>query len=385
MFQLNGEKFPALKLLRAKEQQLLSKQSSSSSYIKTTKTTELFEIQQEIESVENQISYHLYSTLMKYSKFINDGLNIVAKLDTIFARAAFGITHGGSIPQVDNEGVIDIDGFVHPILELKNTNVVMPIDLKIACNDDNESKKRCLMISGPNGGGKTLALKSFGLAILMNQLGIPILSTVSSRTIGKRKTATRIDFFDEILLQIGDEQNVSKGESTFLSKCISYSTIIQKLSNSDDETKHTLVLLDELGSGTDPESGSAIAQAIVEQIMDYKQSRIIATTHSSSLKRLSLTSTDNHFQSASVLLSSDDNNRRPTYRLLYDTIGNSYALEAIARCNTPPLPNEVVERASYILNEKKNDELGNSVLVEQERKLQRSVEKAEQYQKDTCN
>ena len=355
---------------------------------KTTKNTELFEIQQEIESVESQISYHLYSTLIKYSKFINDGLNIIAQLDTIFARAAFGITNGGYIPQVENEGVIDIDGFIHPILALKNTNMVMPIDLKIACKDnDNEinEKKRCLMISGPNGGGKTLALKSFGLAILMNQLGIPILSTTTSGRIngGRRRKTTRIDFFDEILLQIGDDQNVNKGESTFLSKCISYSTIIQKLSKSDDETNYKLILLDELGSGTDPESGSAIAQAIVEQIMDYKQSRVIATTHSSSLKRLSLTSTESHFQSASVLLSSDDNNCRPTYRLSYDTIGNSYALEAITRCNTPPLPNEVLERASFILNEKKNEELGNSAIVEQERKLQISVEKAEQYQKDT--
>ena len=384
MFQINGEKFPALKLLRAKETQLLNKQSSSSSsYVKTTKTTELFEIQQEIESVESQISYHLYSTLIKYSKFIDDGLNIMAQLDTIFARAAFGITYGGIIPQVENEGVIDIDGFIHPILALKNTNMVMPIDLKIACDDEN--KKRCLMISGPNGGGKTLALKLFGLAILMNQLGIPILSTVTSsgRINGRRKTM-RIDFFDEILLQIGDDQNVSKGESTFLSKCISYSTIIQKLSKSNDETtNHKLILLDELGSGTDPESGSAIAQAIVEQMMDYKQSRVIATTHSSSLKRLSITSTESHFQSASVLLSSDDNNRRPTYRLSYDTIGNSYALEAITRCNTPPLPNEVLERASFILNEKKNEELGNSAIVEQERRLQIAFEKAEQYQKDT--
>jgi DNA mismatch repair protein MutS2 len=142
---------------------------------------------------------------------------------------------------------------------------------------NNNVTKQALTISGPNGGEKTLALQSFGLCAVLCKLGIPI--PVDKTINGEYNEVTRVDYFEDILIDLGDSQSVSTGYSTLMAKLNTCSRIIKRIEDDDnifdvDEksncSKNFLVLLDELGSGTDPESGSAIARAILEYLIEPK-------------------------------------------------------------------------------------------------------------------
>lgn len=211
-------------------------------------------------------------------------------------------------------------------------------------------------------------MKSFGLVAAMARLAIPIPLRPTSRS---TRRETRVDFFKDVFTEVGDGQNVSEGESTLMARLNSCATIIEKLYNSElamnnnaiieDKTEipqsmHSLLLIDEMGGGTDPETGGALAQSILETIMSYDFARIVATTHSPRLKALSFE--DDRFQCATVLLrdrTQTDNEEKskfkiPTYQLLYGLTGDSYALGAAARC-CPSLPDNVLIRAAEILAE----------------------------------
>jgi DNA mismatch repair protein MutS2 len=202
-------------------------------------------------------------------------------------------------------------------------------------------------------------MKSFGTVAIMNRLGIPIPTENN-----KRSSEARIDFFHNVLVEMGDNQNVMNGESTYIAQLNSLSKIISKVYPSNEQccesSNYHLILLDEVGDGTDPDAGSCIAQAILEKILESSYTRTICTTHSSRLKALSIT--DNRFKSASVLLQSgnhDAKNRLPTYKLSYDTIGQSNALSAVMRTN-PKLPEDLIKRASNLISSS-NDERGEEI------------------------
>ena len=115
----------------------------------------VLEIQSEIERVEFQIQSGLAETILRVSKVVDEGLDIISKLDIVFSKAAFGLDQGGMIPIVSDAGKLSVSEFVHPLLDER----AVPIDLELSPQE----KERVLIISGPNGGGKTLALKSFGV------------------------------------------------------------------------------------------------------------------------------------------------------------------------------------------------------------------------------
>ena len=196
-------------------------------------------------------------------------------------------------------------------------------------------------------------MKSFGLVAIMVKLGTPIPIEDNSRSL-KLNGNARVDFFREILVEVGDHQSLMEGESTYMAQLNSLSKLLHHVDPSsktgdDPNVQSSLILIDELGGGTDPTAGACIAQAILEKILENERIRTIVTTHSTQLKALS---TDERFQSASVLLQASDSKdsrfRLPTYKLCYGAIGNSYALGAASRAN-PPISEDVLDRAANLI------------------------------------
>jgi MutS domain V len=316
---------------------------------------QLEELVQDMEQKEKDILHGLVLVIAPALEAIDRGLNGMALLDTYFARAAYGVKHGGQVPLVLNEGRIRVSNFLHPLLlpSSPQRQSAVPIDLKLAINassaDGSPKAARCLIISGPNGGGKTLALKSFGVAAALGRIGVPIPTGSST---GVQRIRPRVDYFDCILVWVGDQQNVLEGESTFTAKLNAYSRLIENLSSmqwQDSGTaSHHLVLLDELGSGTDALSGGAIGQAILEQILDASPAaRLVVSTHSYRLKEASLEGGNYECASVQLRTSADYHMCRPTYELLYGVVGESWALSAAARCS-PSLPERVLSRAANL-------------------------------------
>jgi len=333
---------------------------------------ELQQLREELRKTEAILEHQLVQTVLKAASPIDAGLNAVARLDVVFSKAAFGLLLNGKIPTVGEYGRIKVDRFIHPILALQNKNSVVPVDLRMY-NDQHSN--RVLIISGPNGGGKSLVMKSFGLACILVKLAIPIPSASTD-------LVAVVDFFDSVLLEMGDQQNVSEGESTFMARLNSLSAVIQRLlpptvdGNRAQEsiTTSSLVLLDELGGGTDPNAGGAIAQAILEKLLESRHCRIVVTTHSPRLKALSYSSND--YDCATVLLKKSDQSdfKLPTYQLQYGLIGDSYALGAASRAS-PSLPEDVLSRAGTLLstlNTSNNDNYSSGELL---RAMTESLEK----------
>ncbi|MDR1252883.1 MAG: endonuclease MutS2 [Treponema sp.] len=205
----------------------------------------------------------------------------------------------------------------HPLLQ----NAV-PIDLEI------DSKTRTLIITGPNTGGKTVALKTVGLVTLMNQSGLALPSD----------EGTALPVFDGVYADIGDEQSIGQSLSTFSAHITNIASIIAH------STENSLALLDELGSGTDPEEGSAIAMAILDHLIGIK-SRLIVTTHHGILKNYGYTRQG--VENASVEF--DLKTLSPTYRIIIGIPGESRALDIAGRNG---LSADIVEKArSYLADE----------------------------------
>ena len=213
-------------------------------------SNQLTQIREELSIVEQEITQQLISHIFKYTKSINSGLDYVARLDVIFARAAFGITMNAVVPIVKNEGIIDIKSFVHPLLAIQvqrnqvieskkpTIDKVVPIDLKLGYDENAPETYEGLIISGPNGGGKTIAMKSFGLVAIMCKLGIPIPVNIQSPL--KTNEQYRVDFFSNILVEVGDHQSILDGDSTLISRINSYSKIIQRVSSKFNDTTETI-------------------------------------------------------------------------------------------------------------------------------------------------
>ena len=338
----NG-RFPELDALRKREERLTTRGGDDG--------RELAVVRNEISMSEDLIKRRLVLAMVQAARDVRRGMDALARLDAIFARASYGLDWGGNIPDIGTEGRLRVTGFVHPVLALRRdvdvgggggggVRAVTPVDLLIPGR--REGGYGALIISGPNGGGKTLALKSFGLAAIMAKLGIPI-STTETEIAGGDERRPVVDYFDEILVEVGDSQSVRRQESTLMARLNSFSALIQRMSNTTTESR--LILLDELGGGTDPVAGSALAQSVLEKLISIgPDCRIVATTHSPQLKALS--ANDRRFESASVLT---NNEKCPTFRLCYGTSGESFALHA-ARRTRPSLPDDVIERAAELMN-----------------------------------
>lgn len=245
----------------------------------------------EIEKILHQLSASLYA----YTTELDNDLNLIANIDLIFAKAHFGIEINGITPILNNEKFVDLHKARHPLID---KDKVVPIN--IGLGKDYVS----LLITGPNTGGKTVALKTLGLLLLMAYSGIPIPCSEGSN----------ICVFTYIFADIGDEQSIQESLSTFSAHMKNIVEITKKAND------NSLVLLDELGSGTDPVEGAALAISILSYLKDIN-ALACCTTHYQELKEFALV-TDG-FENASFEF--DIENLKPTYKLLVGIPGKSNA------------------------------------------------------------
>lgn len=273
--------------------------SGSTLYIEPTSIFELnnkinhikIEEDLEIEKILHQLSASLYA----YTAELDNDLNLIANIDLIFAKAHFGIEINGITPILNNEKFVDLHKARHPLID---KDKVVPIN--IGLGKDYVS----LLITGPNTGGKTVALKTLGLLLLMAYSGIPIPCSEGSN----------ICVFTYIFADIGDEQSIQESLSTFSAHMKNIVEITKKAND------NSLVLLDELGSGTDPVEGAALAISILSYLKSIN-ALVCCTTHYQELKEFALV-TDS-FENASFEF--DIENLKPTYKLLVGIPGKSNA------------------------------------------------------------
>ncbi len=273
--------------------------SGSTLYIEPTSIFELnnkinhikIEEDLEIEKILHQLSASLYA----YTAELDNDLNLIANIDLIFAKAHFGVEIAGITPILNNEKFVNLYKARHPLID---KDKVVPIN--IGLGKDYVS----LLITGPNTGGKTVALKTLGLLLLMAYSGIPIPCSEGSN----------ICVFTYIFADIGDEQSIQESLSTFSAHMKNIVEITKKAND------NSLVLLDELGSGTDPVEGAALAISILSYLKDIN-SLVCCTTHYQELKEFALV-TDG-FENASFEF--DIENLKPTYKLLVGIPGKSNA------------------------------------------------------------
>lgn len=249
---------------------------------------------QEVEEC-NQILWRLAGMISEHLQGIQDAIFIIGKYDFIFAKAKYSLAIGGNAINITDNEVIDLKQARHPMLG----QAAVPLNIRVG------KDYRTLIITGPTTGGKTITLKTVGLMALMTQSGIlPPVAKGSS-----------ISIFNKILVDIGDSQSIEQSLSTFSGHMKALVNIVQKSS------RRTLVLIDEIGTGTDPKDGAALGIAILEEI--YNRGAItLSSTHYSKIKEYS----EIHPGFLNASMDFDKKTLQPLYKLLIGIAGESNAL-----------------------------------------------------------
>lgn len=258
-------------------------------------TAELVGLKSEESMEEYKILSYLTGLIFDNSKEIKINIEVIAEYDMIFAKAKYSRAIGGIAPKINDYGYIDIAGGKHPLLK----GNIVPLDVNIGTN------YRALIITGPNAGGKTVVLKTVGLLTIAVQSGFHIAA----------KNGTEISVFEKIFVDIGDDQSIENSLSTFSSHVKNLAEII------NSSNKSTLVLCDEIGSGTEPNEGAGLAIAILEELY-HKGCIIMATTHYGEIKNFSKRHSD--FENAAMQF--ENNTLEPLYKLITGKSGESNAL-----------------------------------------------------------
>lgn len=269
-----------------------------------------------------RILFELSAEAGEFAQSIKHSFDSAVMLNLIFAKAHLAYKMKAAKPLLNNEGIIHIKKARHPLIDAKK---VVPTDIELGDEYDT------LVITGPNTGGKTVSLKTLGLLTAMAMCGLLIPASDRSR----------ISVFDKILVDIGDEQSIAQSLSTFSSHMVN---IIDIMSKADSKS---LVLIDELGAGTDPVEGAALAVAVIENIRS-KGAVIAATTHYAELKAYALDTAG----VSNGCCEFDVETLRPTYRLLIGVPGRS---NAFAISEHLGMDKAIVEHAKSIVNSDNRD------------------------------
>lgn len=322
-------------------------------------TNEMKSLQAQLRAEEAIILSDMCQTISKFRKEIKSSTSAVAEIDIYRAKGKLGATLKGVIPEVFDEGCVSCENAKHPVLMLRGVD---PVGNGIFLNETCKS----WVISGPNAGGKTIILKTAGLFALMVRHCIPIPA----------RHGCRVDMM-YVMADIGDMQTVSGDLSTFSGHLVVCREMLKKLEALQSQTQtqsrsvascnytHSLVLLDEIGTGTDPAQGAALAQSILEELLSLN-ARVIVTTHYQRIKELA--ASDPRFRIAAMEFVEN----RPTYKLRLGSVGESFALEAAKRMN---LPSKVLSRAELLLDDETRRIVSLQIKLEEETNRARLREK----------
>ncbi|MDR3636586.1 MAG: DNA strand exchange inhibitor protein [Isosphaeraceae bacterium] len=340
------------------EPQAIAEQSAQLSFLRAREAKEVRRILRWLTAQVGQVADSLLGSL-----------TTLAELDLVFARGRLSLDYKMSPPDFNTEGRLVLRGARHPLLEAlfrgefktpapetdgdepppppepTEPRSVVPIDVHLGL------RFNILVVTGPNTGGKTVALKTVGLLAVMAQAGLHVPAHQGSQ----------LPVFDAVLADIGDEQSLEQSLSTFSSHIRRVSEILSKA------TEHSLVMLDELGAGTDPAEGAALGRAILDEL-DSIGCRAIVTTHLGDLKTYAFTNP----RTENAAVEFDLETLRPLYRLHTGDIGQSNALQIARRLN---LAEHLVARAGRYLQEAQGDRVPELEIVQ---KLRQEAEAARQ-------
>lgn len=310
----------------------------------------LRELEEEEKKEIERILAELSAEVAQFSQGIETNFEILSRLDLIFAMGKLSYAQNAEAPVINDKGIIDLKNARHPLLDKDKT---VPISIRLGRDFDT------LVITGPNTGGKTVSLKTVGLLTLMAECGMHIPCEYGSE----------VSVFSKIFADIGDEQSIEQSLSTFSSHM---KNIVEIIKEADDES---LVLVDELGAGTDPVEGAALAVSIIEYIKALG-AKTVATTHYAELKSFALIT--QRVENASCEF--DVSTLKPTYRLLVGIPGKSNAFAISERLG---LPINIIESAGALVEreDKRFDEIL-SRLEEKQLALDTELTKANQLRLD---
>ena len=280
---------------------------------------DLVQAGREEEHETARILAELTSAVRRRAEELTRLVEAIGELDWIFARAAAADRMGATPPALDAGRTVSLKNARHPLLLAQHwrdaSRPVVPVDIELS------AERPLLVITGPNAGGKTIALKTAALLTLMTQVGCHVPADEGSR----------LPVFTELHAIVGDEQSVAENLSTF-------SALVKQLREVlETAGERSLVLLDELGAGTDPDEGAALAQAILETLAE-RGALVIATTHLEPLRAFAAT----YPRARNASVEFDTATLAPTFRLRYDHPGRSYALAIAGRLGLAP---ELIARA----------------------------------------
>lgn len=284
--------------------------------------------QEEVNRLLKELTYYV----SLYSQFYIANFDSIMMLDVIFAKGEYGYNKGGIVSKINSDNYLFLKNIAHPLIA---SNLVVSNTYEL------NNEYQGIVISGTNTGGKTVGLKLIGLSVLMSYLGIPLIAEEA-----------QIPLYDNIYIDIDDNQSINNALSTFSAHISNINMIL------NNATEDSLILIDELISGTDPKEAQAISLAILEKILELK-SKFVITTHYDEIKQFS-------FNNERILLSSvgfDLDELKPTYKYIENSIGMSNAIDIADRYFDSK---EIIDNARKFLNinKSKEDELLEKLSIE---------------------
>ncbi len=335
--------------VKAKDKQQFPGVLHASSHSGNTLFIETFELMEKNNAVE-LAEQELYLEIQKIYRELSQAVaqqiesitltrRIVGEFDTYYAKAMYARVNACSRPLTSDDGILLIQAR-HPILRQK----AIPIHVAI------DREKKIMVMSGPNAGGKTVTLKTIGFLVLMNQLGMHIPAGEGSS----------LPIFSSVFTDIGDEQSIERELSTFSGHLQRISTILRQ---TDDKS---LVIFDELGAGTDPLEGAALAKAILEYCLTHAGLTLI-TSHHTILKDFAYSND----QVINASMEFDEGSKTPTYRVILGEPGDSHALDTARRMQ---MPEEIIKKATEFLGK---DVIEVTGLLKSLKRREREIERRE--------